>query len=248
VKPPIEVSSQIGLDALARAQKLTKTPLPPYDPEANVLCFVEFGRGPRKYAAGENGELLRFRTEPSRIRSATLTVGEQTVNFLPWDNLNFQAVTRGGRVMDHVLGNKAVFKKTTDTIGDVALVGAVVAANNIHQERRRVVTDEKGRRRIVTESDKSDGAETAAIALGIVGILSKLAAAATQTHADVRTWDNLPQALSFGALRLAPGDQAALLQFYDGNGQAVPDLARRFTLAVADSVKDTVVILSELKR
>lgn len=237
-----------GSDALARAQKLAKNGLPPYEPEANVLCFVEFGRGPRKYAAGENGELLRFRAEPSRIRSATLTVGEQTVNFLPWDNLHFQAVTRGGRVMDHVLGNKAVFKKTTDTIGDMALVGAAVAANNIHQEKRRVVTDEKGRRRVVTESDKSDGAETAAIALGIVGIFSKLAAAATQTQADVRMWDNLPQYLSFGALRLAPGDHAALVQFYDGSGQAVADLARRVTLTVADPAKDTVVILSEHNR
>ena len=237
-----------GSDALARAQKLTKNTLPPYDVQGNVLLFVEFGRGPRKYAGGENGELLRFRTEPSRIRSASLSVLDQSVHFLPWDNLNYQAVTRGGRVMDHVLGNKAVFKQTTDTIGDIALVGAVIAADNIRQERRRVVTDEKGRRRVVTESDKSDGAEVAAIALGVIGIFSKIAAAATKTRADVRMWDNLPQYLSFGTLRLPAGDHAALLQFYDANGQAVPDLARRLTLSVADPAKDTVVILSELKR
>jgi hypothetical protein len=237
-----------GSDALARAQKLTKNKLPPYDAQGNVLLFVEFGRGPRKYAAGQNGELLRFRTEPARIRSASLSVLEQTVHFLPWDNLNYQAVTRGGRVMDHVLGNKAVFKKTTDTIGDLALVGAAVAADNIHQEKRRVVTDEKGRRRVVTETDKSDGAETAAIALGVIGIFSKIAAAATKTNADVRMWDNLPQYLSFGSLQLPAGDHAAMLQFYDANGQAVPDLTRRLTISVADPAKDTVVILSELKR
>ncbi len=237
-----------GSDALARAQKLTKNQLLPYDAHGNVLLFVEFGRGPRKYAAGENGELLRFRTEPSRIRSASLSVLEQTVHFLPWDNLNYQAVTRGGRVMDHVLGNKAVFKKTADTIGDIALVGAAVAANHIHQEKRRVVTDEKGRKRVVTESDKSDGAETAAIALGVIGIFSKIAAAATKTHADVRMWDNLPQYLSFGSLQLPAGEHAALLQFYDANGQAVPDLTRRLTVSVADPAKVTVVILSELKR
>ena len=237
-----------GSDALARAQQLTKNKLPPYETEANVLCFVEFGRGPRKVAAGEYGELLKFQTPPSRIRSATLTIGEQTLNFLPWDNLNYQAVTRGGRMMDHVLGNKAVFKKTTDTIGDIALVGAAVAADNINQEKRRVVTDEKGRRRVVTEYDKSDGAETAAIALGVIGIFSKIAAAATKTHADVRAWDNLPQYLSFGALRLPPGEHAALLQFYDANGQPVADLARRFTITVGDPAKDTVLILSEHKR
>jgi hypothetical protein len=237
-----------GSDALARAQKLTKNKLPDYDPQANVLCFVEFGRGPRKYAAGDNGELLRFRTEPSRIRSATLTVGEATGNFLPWDNLNFQAVTRGGRVMDHVLGNKAVFKKSADTIGDIALVGAAVAANNSHQEKRRVVTDAQGRRRVVTESDTSDGAELAAVALGVIGIFSKIAAAATKTHADVRMWDNLPQYLSFAALRLPPGEHPATLQFFDANGQAVADLTRRLTITVGDPAKDTVLILSELKR
>lgn len=240
-----------GSDALARAQKLTKNKLPPYDTEANVLCFVEFGRGPRKYAAGNNSELLRFRTDPSRIHSATLTVGEQnvqTVNFLPWDNLNFQAVTRGGRVMDHVLGNKAVFKEGADTVGNVALIGAAVAADNIYSEKRRVVTDAQGRRRVVTETERNEGAQTTAIALGLVGIFSKIAAAATQTHADTRMWDNLPQYLSFGALRLPPGEHAALLQFYDANGQAVADLGRRLTLTVGDPAKDTVVILSELKR
>lgn len=237
-----------GSDALARAQKLTKNKLPPYEAQGNVLLFAEFGRGPRKYAAGENGELLRFRTEPSRIRSASLSVLEQSVHFLPWDNVNFQAVTRGGRVMDHVLGNKAVFKKTTETIGDIALVGAAVAANNINQEKRRVVTDEKGRKRVVIERDKSDGAETAAIALGVIGIFSKIAAAATKTNADLRMWDNLPQYLSFGSLQLPAGDHAAILQFYDANGQTVPDLTRRLTISVADPAKDTVVILSELKR
>ena len=237
-----------GSDALARAQKLTKNKLPPYEAQGNVLLFAEFGRGPRKYAAGENGELLRFRTEPSRIRSASLSVLEQSVHFLPWDNVNFQAVTRGGRVMDHVLGNKAVFKKSTETIGDIALVGAAVAANNINQEKRRVVTDEKGRKRVVIERDKSDGAETAAIALGVIGIFSKIAAAATKTNADLRMWDNLPQYLSFGSLQLPAGDHAAILQFYDANGQAVPDLTRRLTISVADPAKDTVVILSELKR
>ncbi len=239
-----------GSDAFARAQAHAgeKIALPPYSPAANVLVFAEYGYGPRKYAAGENRELLRFRTDASRIRSATLTVGDANVSFLPWDNLNFQAVTRGGRVMDHVLGNKAVFKNTTDTIGDAALVGAAIAASNINQEKRRVVTDEKGRRRVVTEYDKSDGAELAAVALGVIGIFSKIASAATKTHADVRMWDNLPQYLSFGALHLPVGEHAATLQFSDANGQVVPDLTRRVTISVTDTSKDTVIILSELKR
>lgn len=237
-----------GFDAFARAQKLTKNTLPPYDTQANVLCFVDFGRGPRKIAGGQYGEQLKFQTTQSRVRSAALTVGDQSVNFLPWDNLHFQAVTRGGRVMDHVLGNKAVFKKGADTVGDIALFGAAVAAGNIQQEKRRVVTDVQGRRRVITETDTSDGAEKAAIALGVIGLIGKIAAAATQTHADIRMWENLPQYLSFAALHLSPGEHPATLRFFDANGQAVPELTRPLTLTVGDRAKDTVIILSELKR
>ena len=213
-----------------------------------MLCFVEFGRGPRKIAAGQYGEQLRFQVAPSRIRSASLSVRAQSLHFLPWDNLNFQAVTRGGRVMDHVLGNKAVFKRNTEVVGDLALAGSAVAADKIYKEKRRVETDEKGRKRVVTETEKNEGAENTAIALGVIGIFSKIASAATQTQADTRTWDNLPQYLSFGALRLPPGEHAAILQFYDADGHAVEDLTRRLTLSVGDPSRDTVIFLSELKR
>ena len=54
-----------GADAWARAQARAgeAKPLPAYDPAANVLVFAEFGYGPRKIAAGEYGEKLRFQTQ-----------------------------------------------------------------------------------------------------------------------------------------------------------------------------------------
>src|SRR5262249_33603495 len=44
-----------GSDAFKRAQSETRqfAKPPAYDPEANVLFFVEFGPGPRKYAGGK---------------------------------------------------------------------------------------------------------------------------------------------------------------------------------------------------
>ena len=122
-----------GADALARAASHSKRDLPAYDPKANVILFAEFGQGPHKYAGGDFGEQLRFRTADSRVHSATLTVDGREVRFLPWDDLNFQATTRGGRVMDYVLGRKAVFKQGADAVGDVALMGAVIAAQNIYK-------------------------------------------------------------------------------------------------------------------
>ena len=53
---------------------------------------------------------------------------------------------------------------------------------------------------------------------------------------------------SFSATRLPAGDHAAILQFFDAEGRAIADLTRRVNVHVEDPARDTVVILSELKR
>src|SRR5262249_28255870 len=113
-----------GGDPLKRAQANAKgIKLPPYNPQANVLFFLEFGPGPAKYATGQHGEELRFNVATSPIHSARVTVDGKSFPVAPTDDVGFQASTRGGRVMDHVLKNKAVFKSATDTAGNVALIG-----------------------------------------------------------------------------------------------------------------------------
>jgi tetratricopeptide (TPR) repeat protein len=222
-------SERLGEDAsdiLARAQALTKRHLPPYNKNANVLVFAEYGHGPVKYAGGEYGEQLRFYTEESRVHAARLTVDGHKVSLPPYDNLNYQATTRGGRVMDHILGNKAVFKGTTNTVGNVALLGAAVAADN----------------------HSRDGNE-AAIGLAAIGLISKIASAATTPRADIRTWDNLPQYLSFASLKLAPGEHSAEIEYLTRDGDPAPELTRKITITVpADPSANTIVFLSELPR
>ncbi|HEY0946020.1 MAG TPA: hypothetical protein VGD81_12165 [Opitutaceae bacterium] len=228
-----------GEDALARARANAQAQgrsvqLPDYDRSANVLFFVEYGRGPRKYAGGEHGEQLKFFTEPSKVASAELVIAGRTVALPPYDDLNYQATTRGGRVMDHILGNKAVFKETTSNVGDVALVGAAATA----------------------AYGRGEDSGKAALALAAVGLVSKLASAATQTSADTRTWDNLPQYLSFAALRLAPDTYEAKLHFYDSSGRRLENRTQTFTVTVpardvstiagASAPQDVVVFRSEL--
>lgn len=203
-----------GSDALTRArrnaaqQKLAE--LPDYDPKANVLLFVEYGQGVKKYAGGEYGQLLKFFTEKSRVSLAKLTVGGRTVSLPPYEDTHYQAVTRGGRLMDHVLGNKAAFKENTDTFGNAALVGAIGTA----------------------QYGRGEDARTAALGLAAVGLISKLASSATTPDADTRTWDNLPQYLSVHALNLAPGDHEATLTFYDASGAVLPNHTQQFTISV----------------
>lgn len=225
-----------GSDALARAQKLAGTrPLPPYDPAANVLVFAEYGNGPRKYAGGEYGEQLRFAVNDSPSRSARLVLdgGQRIVPLPAYDDLNFQATTRGGRVMDHILGNKAVFKSTTDVAGDVALLGAVVAADAANRRS--------------WQGQNTDAANAAAIGLGLLGVVGKIAAAATKTDADTRQWDNLPQRLSFAAFKLPPGVHVGRIEFLDRDGAVLERRSRDITLEVAEGERDTVIFLSELK-
>lgn len=224
-----------GQDALARARKLSRRTLPDYSRAPNVLFFVEYGKGPTKYAGGEHGEQLRFFVEQSRAVSARLQVDRQVYDLSPYDDLNYQATTRGGRVMDHILGNKAVFKRNTDAIGDVALAGAIGTA----------------------AYGRGEDAGNAALALAAVGLISKLASAATQTAADTRSWDNLPQYLSFAAVTLPAGEHPARLTFLDEKGATLGALTQEFTVSVpasssasvaGDQRRDVIVFRSTLNR
>ena len=112
------------------------------------------------------------------------------------------------------------------------LVGSVIAADNIRRYDGR----------------RNHDAENAAIALGAIGLIGKLASAATTPPADIRSWDNLPQRLSFAALQLPVGDYPARLEFFDAQGRRLAALTQELTINVADASQDTVVFLSELKR
>lgn len=225
-----------GSDAWARAQAHAgqRLSLPAYAPANNVLVFAEFGYGPRKYAAGQYGEQLRFHVEDSPSRSARLVLdgGRRIIPLPTYDDLGFQASTRGGRVMDHILGNKAFFKAGVNAASDVALAGAVIASE---QSRRR---DRRGR--------DSDSSNDVALGLGILGVIGKVTAAATQTQADTRQWNNLPQRLSFAALKLPPGEHSGRIEFLDREGNVLARRTQRVSFTVGADDRDTVVFLSEL--
>lgn len=213
-----------GSDAFARAQKLSKIgALPPYNKNANVLVFLEFGNGPTKFATGEYAEELRFRPGQSRSQGAWVRIANKAVRIGPYDDLNFQATSRGGRVMDHVLANKAVFKSGADIAGNVGIVGGAAA--------------------LVGSGGRGTGAE---VGLGLLaaGLIGKAIAASTTPEADTRAWDNLPQYLSFTALELPPGTYNGSVDFTDANGSII--LTRTFTFTTpAPNGHDAVIFVSD---
>lgn len=213
-----------GSDAFKRAQTAYRRgSLSPCDPTVNVLVFHECGLGPTKYATGAYGQELRFHEGQSRARAIRVTSAARVTCAGPWDDLSFQATTRGGRLMDHVLANKAVFKAATSTVGDAALItGAILAT---HRD-----TDEAG------------------LGLALFGLASKIASAATTPKADTRAWDNLPQYIGVTALLLSPGEQSLLIEFLDATGSPIPDLRREMKVTIPESGKDLILFVSDRKQ
>ncbi len=212
-----------GADALKRARANVKNiSLPDYNLKANVLFIVEFGPGPLKYATGEYDQELRIRPRTSPLVSARIKTGTIDLAVAPCDDVNFQATTRGGRVMDHVLGNKAAFKGTTDTVGNVALIGGLTTA---------AVSDNRT-------------TQTVGLGIALAGLFSKGISAATTPEADTRTWDNLPQFISFAAVRLPPGENIVTVEFLDAAGKADAKLTKTLTVSIP-SDRDKVVFVSD---
>lgn len=210
-----------GSDAFKRAKANSRSAVvPPYDPQANVLFFLEYGRGPGKYANGEYGEQLRFspgRSDASRI---LVRLDDKAVAASFFDDLTFQATTRGGRVMDHILGNKAVFKSATDVVGNVALIGGLAMATQ-------------------------RGTQEAGLGLAAFGLISKIVSSVSTPAADTRCWDNLPQYLSFAALRAAPGEHTAIVEFRDNADRPLLSLTKTIKFTVNPTGKDTVIFVSD---
>jgi len=211
-----------GSDALKRATQEAKISAPPpYNPKANMLLFVDFGAGPTKYAVGRYNELLMFRHGPSPARTVQVQIDGQTYQVRPYDDLYFQATTRGGRVMDHVLANKASFKEGTDVGGTTALITGGV----------------------LTTSGQRD-AQYAGLGLLAAGLISKIVSASTVPAADIRSWDNLPLYLGFATFELPPGKHTATIDFLDEQNRKLNGYTKTVSFEIIPG-KDQVVYLSD---
>lgn len=210
-----------GSDAYRRAAaeaRLNKPP--PYDPQANVLIFLEMGQGPVKYGGGEYGEQLRFRPGNAPDPVAVIKVADQQVKVGGYDDLTYQATTRGGRVMDHILKGKAVFKSTTQAVG----TGAIIAGAG------------------VAIAGDSNASRNVGLGLVAAGLISTIVSAATTPAADTRQWNNLPNLLSFVALKLPPGQHTLNVEFQDTAGQI--RVTRRVQFQVVTG-RDSVLFVSD---
>lgn len=199
-------------------------PLPGKDD--NVLLVAETGSAPVKFSqADTNGSTPKFlkmrRASATETVQLTLTekapppaakkgekpspAGEikRTVPLSKLEDVYFQASTRGGRPFDSILAGKAQFKDVTDTVGNLALLGAVATASYATNAR-----DPRQQR---------DAAAVAGAAL-LVGLMAKGLAAATEAEADTRYWDNLPDRIHATTLALPASVRSLSVEFLASDG------------------------------
>jgi hypothetical protein len=157
------------------------------------------------------------------VTSADIRVDSLNIPVAPSDDVVFQATTRGGRVMDHVLGNKAVFKTATDVAGNVAILGGLTTA----------------------AVSRNQTAQEVGLGIALAGVVSKVISAATVPAADTRSWDNLPHYLSLACLPLPVGQHVVTVQFLDPSGRVLSNLTKTINLNITTTDHDKVVFVSD---
>jgi hypothetical protein len=198
------------------------------DPKTNVFILQQAGMGPAKVREGLFGEVIRIRPTPeSAARMAALiqpagsTAAPLITVALPGESVDYQAMTRGGRYVDSLLGGKARFKAamniTSDVAGAVALASLATAGT-------------------LAATDSSKDATIAALVVAGVAFATREASLAvsdsTHPEGDIRGWHELPSRLFFACASLDPGEYDLEARFFDLTAQALPNETKKARLKV----------------
>lgn len=161
--------------------------LPPFTPRDNLLVITQHGRAPRKIAEGRYGEYQAYRPggrtdSGARVLVNGLEIGRtQTV-----DSVYYQAVTRGGREVDRILGRQATFKGAASDVGEVGVLGGGFLV--LHGLDSR-----------------NEGVALVGLAAMAAGAVSYGISALIKPQADLRAMRTLPDSIAIASARLAPG-------------------------------------------
>lgn len=164
--------------------------------ERNATFVVDVGIGPRKFASGDHGEVVRFlRGDSPEAFAEVRANGRLLGRTLEMVDLHYQATHRGGREIDGIREGKAVFK-TVASIGGIAALIAADAQNSGSSQN----------------------------ALAIAGVSLLALSLLTSAEADTRCWVTLPGAVHALEADLEPGLHTIEIDFFDASGAGLPGL------------------------
>jgi len=186
--------------------------IPPRD--HNVLLIAETGTAPQKFAVGRGGAALRFTQgygfREDNVRFAT---GGTAFPGFPMEDIFWQANTRGGRQVDHILAGKVRFQDTNQAMGQTLTQLSLAT--------------------LAMSPQFGDDAGIVAIVAGIIGLVGlgqQAVAERTQTRADTRYWENLPDRVHVATLNSADSNQDLRVEFLKPNGRRIVNLDKETTI------------------
>lgn len=171
-------------------------------PLPNAFIIAWTGTSPEFLRGGEYHEIRHIIPGKDDVQAVTLEVGRgeiTAVNGLA--DINFQATTRGKRVMDEVLEDKAKIKTGFQASGNILLVGGMAC--------------------FLAASQTSDGrAKTVLAIVGgacvATGATFYIVGACMNPDADVRAWKCLPANFRVIPVHLQPGHRSLKVNAYIG--------------------------------
>lgn len=182
--------------------------MPDLTADRSLLLVAETGNAPVKVAEGEHRERLRFaRGRGFSETGVAFDYMGRIIFGVPVEDIFWQASTRGGREVDAILAGKALFKDDADATGD-ALVGAGLTTAYLGAGYR------------------NDTAMVAGGAMALVGLFAKAVSSATTPQADIRYWDNLPDAVHLATAEAAAETESVRVSFFDAEGNELADLEK----------------------
>ncbi|MCA8915190.1 MAG: hypothetical protein KDB90_07250 [Planctomycetes bacterium] len=171
--------------------------------ESNTVMMIELGQGPYFTAGGHHGSVRQINQgEYSESMAEVFVDGQSLGQAYKIGDTFYQAITRGGRVMDDILKGKAIAKTAGIATGAAAMhVG-----------------------RVLMTSGGGKGTKTAgAITLG-VGAAVLLASLLMNAEADTRGDVLLPGETHLMMANLPPGKHEVEVRYYDGQGRELQNL------------------------
>ena len=166
----------------------------------NVLLVVWSGTPPTVVCTGKYKEIRNIIRGENVFDAMTVSVGSGRSVYIPNNlgDIEYQATTRGGRLMDNVLADKAAVKSAMEVSGNVFLVTgtALLLA---------------GARTLGTPPV---GISLLGAGLGclVIGGTVHIVGAYMNPAADGRFWKNLPAQLHIVPLNLPPGKHTVMLK------------------------------------
>ena len=179
--------------------------------EDNLLVLAELGYAPVKYAAGEHGELLKIKgNDEDSPASASARLDGRSESLSNGESVLRQAVTRGGREFDSILEGKVNFKESAE---DAAQIGMAVSTAATGASAMQMATG---------NYDAAQISGAVGAVSGLFALFASTASSATETAADTRQWDNLPEKVAYGAYRLADSASHPVVEFEGIRANARP--------------------------